>query len=98
MCDKCKNINSRKFFKNSKNSEESVVTLVSRESDDLNKGFKLAMYGDTHTNIIDGQQTGNRKDGRVVNFLKAWEFNTVEGRAHHVAVQIYYCPFCGEKL
>lgn len=94
MCDKCKKV---KFFKKSKGDEHSVV-LVSRESEDLNKGFRLAMFGDTHTNIIDGKQTGNRKDGRVVNFLKAWEYDKSEGRAHHVAVQIYYCPFCGEKL
>jgi hypothetical protein len=94
MCDKCKKV---KFFKKSKGDEHSVV-LVSRESEDLNKGFRLAMFGDTRTNIIDGKQTGNRKDGRVVNFLKAWEYDKSEKRAHHVAVQIYYCPFCGEKL
>jgi hypothetical protein len=89
MCDHCK-ILGKSLVRNS--------TLVEEKTDKIDVGFKLAMFSDTHTNIIGGQQTGNRRDGRVVNYLKAWEFDKENNRAHHIAVQIYYCPFCGEKL
>lgn len=62
------------------------------------KGMVMALMRNDHNEIKDSHEVVS-KDKVFRSYIKAWhwEFSHLEN-AGHVAVQINYCPFCGEKL
>lgn len=62
------------------------------------KGTVMALMRNNHNEIKDSHEV-NSNDGKMRSYIKAWhwEFGHLE-RANHVAVEINFCPFCGDKL
>lgn len=67
----------------------------------LEKGFSLAMIrSEEHYRIKQSQLVYDKECETPITYLKAVQYDKEkypEG-GQHIAVQIHYCPFCGEKL
>lgn len=62
------------------------------------KGFKMVMQRNDNTKIEKSEEVVSDSK-ELISYIKAYhyEFGKLED-ADNIAVQINYCPFCGEKL
>ena len=63
-----------------------------------NKGFRIVLHKNELNDIVNGKEVRSH-EGKMKSYIKAyhWEFGKLES-ADHVAVEIKYCPFCGQEL
>ena len=93
MCKYCEN------FKNENKAPHGFKSLVRMRPIEDDKGFRMAMIRSQHHHRIEnGEVVEDKSVDTPIAYVKAWEWDKAQNRAHHIAVEIRYCPFCGEKI
>lgn len=62
------------------------------------EGFYMIMASERGASIENSRIVQHETIDNKVFYIKACEWDKEEKRYHHIAVEIKYCPFCGDKL
>ena len=89
MCNFCKRMKDADMF------AKHIAGTVSLAE---KKGFKMTMFLRNHIEIKDDKEVSSDNQESIA-YIRAQHWNDdVREEKNRIAVQIYFCPFCGEKL